>query len=223
MYAESRKNKNLALFDFDGTLCTKDSFTGFIFFALRKRHIVKQGIKILPWIQAYFLNIYPADSMRPRLFKAMFSNISSRELLALALEYSHLLRNSLDQKIYKQLLKHKHNNDDVVIVSASVDLYLKDIAELLGVDLICTEAEIKESKFTGFFATPDCSNEQKKIRVLEKYNLEDYQAVYAYGNSTEDLAMLNLADFKFMVGEDQTLPTLKINTKKNSVEIDFEK
>lgn len=28
--------KNLALFDFDGTLCSKDSFTGFIFYALSK-------------------------------------------------------------------------------------------------------------------------------------------------------------------------------------------
>ena len=128
MYAESAKIKNLALFDFDGTLCTKDSFTGFIFYALKKRHIVKQGIKILPWIQAYFLNIYPADSMRPRLFKAMFADMPTQELLELALEYSHQLRNSLDQQIYQQLLKHKQNDDDVVIVSASVDLYLKDIA-----------------------------------------------------------------------------------------------
>ncbi|RSP49938.1 HAD-IB family hydrolase, partial [Acinetobacter baumannii] len=55
MYATSETNKtikNLALFDFDGTLCSKDSFTGFIFYALSKRHIVKQGLKILPWIQA---------------------------------------------------------------------------------------------------------------------------------------------------------------------------
>lgn len=209
MYAESAKNKNLALFDFDGTLCTKDSFTGFIFYALKKRHIVKQGIKILPWIQAYFLNIYPADSMRPRLFKAMFSDMPQQQLLDVALEYSHQLRHSLDQQIYQQLLKHKHNGDDVVIVSASVDLYLKDIAELLDVDLICTEAEIKNSKFTGHFATPDCSNQQKRIRVLEKYNLDHYHSIYAYGNSKEDLDMLSLADYNYMVGKDQTLPHIE--------------
>ena len=213
MYAESAKIKNLALFDFDGTLCNKDSFTGFIFYALKKRHIVKQGIKILPWIQAYFLNIYPADSMRPRLFKAMFADMPTQELLELALEYSHQLRNSLDQQIYQQLLKHKHNDDDVVIVSASVDLYLKDIAELLDVNLICTEAEVKDGVFTGLFSTPDCSREQKKIRVLEQYNLDEYEAIYAYGNSHEDLDMFSLADYSYMVGEDQLLPSIRPQKK----------
>lgn len=95
MYAKSETHKNLALFDFDGTLCTKDSFTGFIFYALSKRHIVKQGIKLLPWIQAYYLKIYPPDAMRIKLFKAMFSDMSSTEILDLALEYSHQLRKSL--------------------------------------------------------------------------------------------------------------------------------
>lgn len=213
MHAESPKNKNLALFDFDGTLCSKDSFTGFIFFALKKRHIVKQGIKILPWIQAYFLNIYPADSMRPKLFKAMFSNTSAVEMFNLANQYSHQLRNSLDQDIYHQLLKHKHNNDDVVIVSASIDLYLKDIAELLEVGLICTQAEIKNGQFTGLFSTPDCSSEQKKNRILEKYKLDQYDAVYAYGNSKEDLDMFSLADYCYMVGEDQVLPSIEVQKK----------
>lgn len=213
MYAKSETTKNLALFDFDGTLCNKDSFTGFIFYALSKRHIMKQGIKILPWIQAYYLNIYPADAMRPKLFKAMFAEQSATEILELALEYSHHLRNSLDAEIYKQLLKHKHNNDDVVIVSASVDIYLKDIAQLLEVDLICTEAEIDNDQFTGLYATPDCSNIQKKIRILEKYELSHYDLVYAYGNSKEDLDMLSLADYAHMVGVDSQLPLVQQQKK----------
>lgn len=213
MYAKSETTKNLALFDFDGTLCNKDSFTGFIFYALRKRHIVKQSIKILPWIQAYYLNIYPADAMRAKLFKAMFSEQSATEILNLALEYSQHLRNSLDAELYQQLLKHKHNNDDVVIVSASVDIYLKDIAELLEVDLICTEAEIRNNQFTGLYATPDCSNIQKKIRILEKYELHHYDLVYAYGNSKEDLDMLSLADFAYMVGVDTHLPHIQQQKK----------
>ena len=213
MYAKSQTTQNLALFDFDGTLCNKDSFTGFIFYALSKRHIVKQGIKILPWIQAYYLNIYPADAMRPKLFKAMFAEQSATEILELALEYSHHLRNSLDAKMYKQLLKHQQNDDQIVIVSASVDIYLKDIAELLQVDLICTEAEISNNQFTGLYATPDCSNIQKKTRILEKYELSLYDLVYAYGNSKEDLAMLSLADYTYMVGVDTHLPKIQQQKK----------
>ena len=58
MHATSKTYKNLALFDFDGTLCKKDSFTGFIFYALSKRHIVKQGFKILPVLMFFTFPLF---------------------------------------------------------------------------------------------------------------------------------------------------------------------
>lgn len=213
MYATCKKNQNLALFDFDGTLCKKDSFTGFIFYALSKRHIVKQGIKILPWIQAYYLSIYPAHSMRPKLFNTMFADTNANEIQNLAAEYAPKLMSQLDQQLYQQLLKHQNQGDDVVIVSASIDLYLEQICQLLNVDLICTETEIINDNFTGRYTTPDCSCEQKRIRVLEKYNINHYKHVYAYGNSQEDTELLSLADFKYMVGTDHKLPRLKEHQK----------
>ncbi|OTG66516.1 HAD-IB family phosphatase [Acinetobacter silvestris] len=213
MHATRKTNKNLALFDFDGTLCKKDSFTGFIFYALSKRHIVKQGVKLLPWIQAYYLNIYPAHAMRSKLFNAMFSNANADEILELAAEYAPKLLSQLDQDIYQQFLKHKHNDDDIVIVSASIDLYLDQVCQLLDVDLICTKTEIKDKKFTGHYTSPDCSCDQKRLRVLEKYDLNQYQNIYAYGNSKEDLAMLSLASHAYMVGENQTFPLLEYEKK----------
>lgn len=213
MHAPSKTHKNLALFDFDGTLCRKDSFTGFIFYALKKRHIVKQGIKLLPWIQAYYLNIYPADSMRIKLFKHMFGDMYAHDIRKLAHDYAQLLMLSFDQSIHQQLIQHQKNGDDVVIVSASIDLYLNDIAKKLNVDLICTHTEILDDHFTGMYSTLDCSSDQKRIRILEKYNLDDYESVYAYGNSKEDLAMFSLADHTYMVGADQELPRIRNKRK----------
>ncbi|NNG76609.1 HAD-IB family hydrolase [Acinetobacter sp. ANC 4277] len=213
MYATSKKNKNLALFDFDGTLCKKDSFTGFIFYALSKRHIVKQGIKILPWIQAYYLNAYPAHAMRSKLFRAMFSNADVLELQQIAQEYAASLMSQLNQPLLKQLKQHQALGDDVVLVSASVDVYLKHVCELLNIDLICTHTEQVNNIYTGQYITPDCSSEQKKLRILEKYSLDHYSVIYAYGNSVEDREMLGLATYSYMVGTDQQLPEI-IDYKK---------
>ncbi|AYO53845.1 HAD-IB family hydrolase [Acinetobacter wuhouensis] len=208
MHATSKTYKNLALFDFDGTLCKKDSFTGFIFYALSKRHIVKQGIKILPWIQAYYLNIYPAHAMRIKLFKSMFKDANAAEILDLTEDYCSRLIEQLDPSLYQRLIDHQNQGDDVVLVSASVDIYLEVMCQILKIDLICTETEIINGIFTGDYSTPDCSSEQKRIRILEKYELDQYENIYAYGNSIEDNEMLSLADFKYMVGEDQNLPRL---------------
>ena len=208
MYATGKKNKNLALFDFDGTLCKKDSFTGFIFYALRKRHIVKQGIKILPWIQAYYLNVYPAPAMRSKLFRAMFSNADALELQQIAQDYAASLMSQLNLPLLKQLKQHQALGHDIVLVSASVDIYLEPLCHLLNIDLICTQTEQINNSYTGQYTTPDCSSEQKKLRILEKYSLDHYSVIYAYGNSIEDQEMLELADHAYMVGVDKSLPKL---------------
>ena len=213
MYATGKKNKNLAFFDFDGTLCKKDSFTGFIFYALSKRHIAKQGIKILPWIQAYYLNVYSAPAMRSRLFRAMFSNANALELQQMAREYATSLMSQLNLSLLKQLKQHQALGDDVVLVSASVDVYLKHVCELLNIDLICTHTEQVNNIYTGQYTTPDCSSEQKRQRILEKYHLTDYAVIYAYGNSHEDQEMLALADHGYMVGGSDHLPNI-LNHKK---------
>ena len=218
--SETHKTLNLALFDFDGTLYPKDSFTGFIFYTLSKRHIVKKGLKILPWIQAYYLKLYPAHAMRPRLFQSMFKDISANFLQNLAQEYAQQLIQNLDQELLQQLRLHQHQGDHIVLVSASIDLYLVPICEFLNIELICTATEIKNGLLTGHYSSEDCSCEQKKLRILQQYNLEDYQYIYAYGNSEEDLDMLSLADHPYMMGENKSLPELKFDALRISPNIE---
>ena len=213
MYATGETHKNLALFDFDGTLCTKDSFTGFIFYALSKRHIVKQGLKLLPWIQAYYLNVYPAHAMRPKLFYGMFKDTDYAEIKKIAEEYAQHLIQELNPKFMQQLQLHQALGHDVVLVSASVDLYLKPLCQLLGIDLICTEAEVRESRLTGHYQSADCSRMEKKTRISQQYPIAEYVSIYAYGNSEEDLEMFSLAQYTYMVGRDQKLPALPTHLK----------
>jgi len=215
MHAQNQKPKTLVLFDFDGTLYLHDSFTGFIFYALRKRHIVKRGLQILPWIQAYYLKLYPAHHMRPKLYVSMFKDSDAEEILHLAQDYAQQLMLKLNPKLLEQLRQHQELGHEVVLVSASLDLYLKPVCSYLNIDLICSEVEIKAGKMTGFYQTPDCSNQQKKSRILEKYKLQDYAEIYAYGNSEEDEEMLSLAHQRYLEGHDKQLP--KINILSNSM------
>ncbi|WP_111896090.1 HAD family hydrolase [Acinetobacter sp. MB5] len=206
-----KQGKTLALFDFDGTLCLTDSFTQFIFYTLSKRHIIRQGVKILPWIQGYYLNLYPAHAMRAKLYSQMFSQQNLQEIQKLAWEYSHDLLEHLNPVLLAQLKQHQDYGHEIVIVSASLDLYLKPIAQHLNVALICTETEKQQDILTGQYASPDCSGEQKKLRILDHYNVTEYHQIYAYGNSHEDEEMLELAHYRYMVGRDSYLPQISSN------------
>lgn len=215
MHATGKTHKNLALFDFDGTLYHKDSFTGFIFYVHSKRHIALQGLKVLPYIQRYYLGFYPAPQMRHKLFQAMFTQANMREVDGHARHYAQRLIQGLNPRLYQQLQHHQKQGDDVVLVSASLDIYLKYVCEILSIDLICTEVEIDpQLRYTGRYFTPDCSAEQKAVRILQRYTPKHYRKVYAYGNSIEDQQMLALADFAYVEGVDRHLPDL-LNPSKS--------
>ena len=209
MHAQNPKPKTLALFDFDGTLYPHDSFTGFIFYALPKMHIIKRGISILPWIIGYYLKLYPAHKMRPKLYSAMFRNTHFTEIDNLAESYAKKLIAHLDPALFEQLIKHQQCDHEIILVSATIDLYLNKVATQLGIQVICSQVEIIDDQLSGAYLTADCSQQHKKQRVLNDYPVDQYPLIYAYGNSYEDAAMLSLAQHAFMVGTDTQLPKLQ--------------
>ncbi|MCF9045379.1 HAD-IB family hydrolase [Acinetobacter nectaris] len=215
MYASSKKlalknmkKNSLALFDFDGTLYLRDSFTRFIFYVLKSRYVFKKGVALIPWVQKYYLNLYPAPKMRKKLFYTMFEGFDSAHVEADGKNYAKTLLADLNPILWAQLKQHQELGHRVVLVSASIDLYLKPLCDLLGIDLICTKTEVMNGHLTGLYISEDCSGEEKKIQVLKSYPRDEYGSIYAYGNTHEDLAMLSIADFPFMVGEDEILPAL---------------
>ncbi len=92
---------------------------------------------------------------------------------------------------------HKNNGDRIVVVSASLDVYLKPWCRAHGLELICSKLEVADGICTGRHQGNDCSGSEKAERISRKYNLDDYESVFAYGDTSEDNAMLGLADKKF--------------------------
>ncbi|MDP4487650.1 MULTISPECIES: HAD-IB family phosphatase [Pseudoalteromonas] len=124
-----------------------------------------------------------------------FSGRKSTEVAAASEEYAEdIIPQYIREVALNKLNWHKNNGDKIVVVSASLDVYLKPWCARNGFDLVCSELQIKGGKFSGRYINGDCSCENKPNLVRAKYELENYGRIYAYGDTTEDLAMLNLAD-----------------------------
>lgn len=203
-----KSTKQIAFFDFDGTLYLKDSFTGFIFYVLGRCYIFKKTVFLLPWINKYYLGLYSPPNMRKLIFKSMFSAQEATRVFQAGEQYATSLVADLDPKLLAQLKQHQVLGHDVVLVSASLNIYLAPLAKHLNIDLISTEVEKKLDILTGDYATADCSGIEKKNRIKQVYDLSDYDLIYAYGNSFEDQEMLALADQAYLVGRDTKLPIL---------------
>ena len=97
----------------------------------------------------------------------------------------------------EQIEWHRSRGDRVVVVSASLDVYLGAWCRDNGLEVICTRLETRDGKMTGRYLAGDCCGEEKRQRVLRQYEIDDYALVYAYGDTAEDRDMLDLADHKF--------------------------
>ena len=188
---------NLALFDFDGTLTRKDSLEEFIIFAVGRREYYFKLLFFSPIYIMYKLKIMHNSKAKEMLLSLYFSGVRESSFKEIALKFSNEKINSiLREEIYEKLQEHKRNGDRVIVVSASMKCWLKPWTDKENVELLSTEMEFIDTRFSGHFKTPNCHGVEKLNRIKEILNLNDYEKVYAYGDSSGDEQMLEVADVK---------------------------
>jgi phosphatidylglycerophosphatase C len=190
--------RNLALFDFDGTITTKDTFMPFVLHAVDPLRIAAGKLVLSPLVVAYKLGVLSPSRMRRSIVLFGFRGRTGADVRKAGLDYS---RNRLAPVVRAEALErirwHQAQGDAVVVVSASLDVYLADWCREHGVDLICAELEERRGVLTGRYRGGDCSGPEKARRVRQRYDLRSFEAIYAYGDTAEDRAMLELASRRF--------------------------
>jgi phosphatidylglycerophosphatase C len=189
---------NLALFDFDGTITTSDTFAPFLFYAAEPARIIIGRLVLSPLIVGYKLGLVSASRMRRSAARFVFRGRREGDVREAGLEYSRSrIASMVRPHALERIRWHQAQGDEVVVVSASLDVYLADWCRQLGVELICTELEAEEGVLTGRYRTGDCCGPAKAKRVRERYDLRSFNLVYAYGDTREDDALLRLASKRF--------------------------
>jgi len=79
-------------------------------------------------------------------------------------------------------------------VSASMQSWIQPWCDKNNIELLSTQLEFKDGKVTGRFLTKNCHGKEKENRIKELLHVEDYETIYAYGDSSGDTEMLALAD-----------------------------
>ncbi|MFH0974870.1 MAG: HAD family hydrolase [Spirochaetota bacterium] len=189
---------NLALFDFDRTITTIDTYIDFIYFAAERKRIMLGKMILIPVILGYKLGIIPSGKTRETVAGFAFKGRKLTDIQSIGVKYADQV---LPQYVIPEALKiiewHKSQGDTVVIVSASFDVYLKRWCDKHGLGLICSQFEVKDGLITGKYYRGDCGGKEKAKRIKENYNIEKYQTIYAYGDSADDKEMMDLADIKY--------------------------
>lgn len=170
---------NLALFDFDSTITKEDSLLRSIRFVVGDVRFVFGVVVLSPILLAHKFKLVPGYKAKQKMVSWYFKGMGQEKFLEIAKEYS---LTQIDKIVRKEAMQkiawHKAKGHKVIVVSASMDCWMRPWCEKNGLELIATKLEFKDGIFTGKFATKNCKGAEKVNRMKEEYNLAEFDKIY---------------------------------------------
>lgn len=193
--SETRK---LALFDFDGTLTKTDAFIRFLSFSHGPIRFCLLMILASPVLFLYKANIISNARAKEKLFSLFYKGMD----IAV---FNRYVDRFIEQKLpgmlrieaIERLNWHLAQKHEVVVVSANFDLLIEKWCKQRNIPFLCTCLDVKDNKLTGKFSGKNCYGAEKVNRIKLLYQLEQFDEIFAYGDSKGDLAMLEIAHRKY--------------------------
>lgn len=192
--------KKLYCFDFDGTLTYRD--TMFLYLkSYDKKKFYRQFVKHTPLFILLKLGLIEAEKVKRSFISGVLKGEKKEKL---ELKAQKFFEEQYPQIIRKNALDFIENmdreNTESLIITASVDLWVKPFADKFQIKLLATEAEFRNGIFTGNFATKNCNGREKVNRIKKEIENEKFDKIIAFGDTSGDKEMLAFADeshFKF--------------------------
>lgn len=187
-------SKVLALFDFDGTITYRDSFLVFIKFYWGALAFWKGFLWLMPWVIAFKLKLINNQALKEKVLRYFFQGQSMEVFQQKANAFAEqIIPAMLRPQAIAQLRAHLEAGHLVCIVSASIENYLQAWAEKEGFDLLATRLVHQNGTITGQIAGKNCQGAAKLEFIRQRFDLDKYTTIYAYGDTPGDLPMLALA------------------------------
>ena len=190
----------VAAFDFDGTLTRRETLLPFLLHTLGTMRVARDALILSPTLAGYGLGLIRNDVAKQRVFVQCLGGMRMDELqrqgeLFAAQKLPGLMR----EEAMRRLAWHQAQEHRCVVISASVDLYIRPWAIKAGFDdVLATHLEIRaDGTTTGRLAGDNCYGIEKVRRLEALLGARDGYTLYAYGDSRGDRELLHMADYAY--------------------------
>lgn len=191
---------DLALFDFDGTLTTRETFPDFMRYAVARPRLLAGGVLLAPVVFGYRRGWVAGNPTRASIVQVGLRGVDAARLRAQGEAFARdLLPAVLRAEAMARLQWHRERGDRIVVVSGGLDVYLAPWCAAQDVEVLCSVLAERNGRITGY-AGAQCVGEEKVRRVRALCDPQAYPAVHAYGDTHEDLAMLAMAHHRIYRG-----------------------
>jgi len=122
--------------------------------------------------------------------------------------FNTYLRQKIRPEMIQEVMRLKNDRVRIVILSAALSAICKPTAEVLGIDeIICSDLEVVDGKFTGKPKGKLCYGVEKLNRVVEycQVNKIDLKNTSCYTDSVSDISVLEVVAYPFCISPDSRL------------------
>ncbi len=190
--------RSVAAFDFDGTLSYKDSLGPFLQQLCGRAALYRAMATRAPVLAGIAVGIGDRDAEKERLVGRLLAGRDADEVRAAGAAYAtdlHRGEGRLRPAMLERVRWHREHDHEIVIVSASLDVYLEPLAPLLGVDhVICTTLGVGAGERLDGTLVGGNVRGPEKLRRFRAWTGDDDVELWAYGDSAGDRELLAAAD-----------------------------
>ncbi|MBV1921904.1 MAG: HAD-IB family hydrolase [Pseudomonadales bacterium] len=205
--------KNLAIFDLDNTLLNGDSDHAWGEF------LVTQGYVDGAYYEARndkFYQDYKNGTLDINEYlEFALAPLTEHSMEALALMHQQFMQDTIKPMLLNKaaalLDNHRQQGHFLLIITATNSFVTHPIAKLLGVDdILATDPEIIDDKYTGKIAGTPCFQEGKVARLNQWLTDNQYSldGSYFYSDSINDLPLLEVVEKPVAVDADEKLTAI---------------
>jgi phosphatidylglycerophosphatase C len=186
----------LAAFDLDGTLTKRDTLMPFLLRAIGRDRTYRALLaSSVPLARAAALGGPHRDRAKVVVFQRVFGGLPLAALAETAESFAdHVVAHGLRPEVRAWVDWHRGQGHELVLVSASPELYVTPIGRRLGFDaVLATRLEVDpDGRLTGRILGANCRGPEKVVRLRE-WRGDTLTVAFAYGDSAGDREMLALA------------------------------
>ena len=203
--------RNLAIFDLDNTILNGDSDYSWINFLIEKRLVDKDEYERK---NKYFYDQYYQGKLNydewAEFALTTIKGKKPEEIEDILPKFlSEIIEPMINIYALKLLHDHTHNNDIMLLASATNSVIVEPIAKRLGFEnIVSTEVEIIDEIYTGKVLGIPALSEGKLIKVKEwmlQNSIESFDNTSFYSDSINDLPLLAAVSKPVAVNPDDML------------------
>ena len=214
--------RKLVIFDLDNTILNGDSDYSWINFLINENYVDKHEYEKRN--QYFYDQYYEGNLDYDEWAEFALSTIKGKTPFDLEEPLSKFLSTVIEPMIniyaLRLLHNHHHDNDIMLLASATNSVLVEPIARRLGFEnIVATEVEIIDGVYTGkVYGRPALG--QGKLTKVEEWasqnNIKDFKDAIFYSDSINDLPLLSEVGVPIAVNPDDQLRNLSI---KNNWEV----